>query len=123
MRLDSWTVTEKDARPAGRPGECFYCKALVGQEHKKGCVCRRRTVVLKVEAELVVSVPEDWPQDLAGEPFSCQSTVLERLRETEQRMEAAEEGCMCGVIQTSFLREATGEDERSQCLRVSSLPA
>lgn len=32
-------VDESDVRPAGKPGECFYCQQPIGQEH--GIACRQ----------------------------------------------------------------------------------
>mgnify|MGYP001578508513 CR=1 FL=1 len=43
--MPSWIVTSDDARPAGKPGECFYCQTPIGQEHRVGCVMRCVPVV------------------------------------------------------------------------------
>lgn len=40
--MDNWTwdkvVRIDDARPAGRPDECFYCRSDMGAIHKDECV-------------------------------------------------------------------------------------
>jgi hypothetical protein len=37
-KLKPHLVTEQDARPAGKPDECFYCRRRIGERHKFECV-------------------------------------------------------------------------------------
>ena len=84
MRTQVWLVEGKDARPAGLPDECFYCKMKMGSEHKTGCVIRCRTVVIEARVRLVQSVPEDWSSDQIefhlNESSWCASSVLNDIK-------------------------------------------
>jgi len=115
VREASYIVGPSDARPLGRPDECFYCHAPMGAEHIKGCVCRNRTVLVKVEVEMIKEVPEDWEPSMIefgmNESSSCSNNLIEEVVAMAARIDAAGE-CMCCFVEGSFVREATAEDER-----------
>jgi hypothetical protein len=49
---ETYIVTEKNGpRPAGPPDECFYCGQKIGQKHKSDCVCRDRSVMVRMIVE------------------------------------------------------------------------
>jgi len=61
-------------RPAGKPDECFYCGQTVGQPHGPACVCVKKLVEMKIEAQLdgvtfsglwQCEVPYFWDCDMA----------------------------------------------------------
>ena len=58
MNRQDWIVEQEGVRPAGTLGECFYCQTKVGDQHKAACGIRRRTVVVKMTMEYVITVPE-----------------------------------------------------------------
>ncbi|WP_146193121.1 hypothetical protein [Maritimibacter sp. 55A14] len=114
MKRENWTVIEGDNRPAGPPDKCFYCGEPHGSQHKDGCVIRQRTVVIRATIERVVSVPEDWePQMIEfhrNEGSRCSDCDITEMKEMLDRMEAADL-CTCNMIETTYLREASENDE------------
>lgn len=122
MKRANWPVEDYGIRPAGKPNECFYCHEPKGGTHKQNCVIRHRTVVVEVRMELVIDKPENWsPEDIEfffNESSSCQSNIIDRLVELRDRL-----GCLCGLIDTTYLREAKPEDEEDQKLFVKDVPS
>lgn len=112
MRKESWLVKKKDYNKYYKV-DCFYCKSKLGQEHEVGCVTRKRSVVVNFSIDIVIGVPEDWDDDMVefnwNESYSCSSNVIGVLERLSKR-----KGCLCGLLETSFVREATEEDEVMQ---------
>lgn len=105
-------VTSNDVRPARLDGTCFYCGAALGEEHRKGCVCRRRTVVVDITFRLVREVPEDWDVEQIefslNESSSCASNFIGELTDAD-----SDEHCLCSRTTGKFIRDATKEDEEA----------
>ena len=119
MRRSEWIAGRYSARPAGKPDECFYCHAPLGQPHKEGCVIRVRTVVVRVEIELPVAIPEDWDAEQI-EYFMEDCALFDRIEDMRQRTMGR---CTCDLIkQIEYVREATPEDEEYVQLHVSGEP-
>lgn len=121
MRRAAWPVEDSDSRPAGKPGECFYCKVPTGGTHGPDCVLRTRTVVVELKIGLVMTMPESFDagriEFLLNESSSCQSNILNDLAALDGRID-----CPCGLIAATYLREATEEDEERQRLFASPRP-
>lgn len=49
--MTSLPVRAEDARPAGKPGECFYCNQPIGKHHGPECVLMVRSVYYVVHAD------------------------------------------------------------------------
>ena len=112
MKRNNWEVTEDSIRPAGEIDRCFYCRENVGAQHKTDCPIRSRTVLAKVSFEVLLEVPEFWDKGnieffYSGEGSHCASNILDILGEQDERT-----GCLCGVVETEYIREATQEDEQ-----------
>jgi hypothetical protein len=106
-RPETFTVTENNGpRPNGKPGECFYCKEPIGNEHDKDCVIRTRTIVIRMIADVTVTVPECWSESdidfFYNESSSCASNVADYL---------AKQNCICETTHFEILREASEDDE------------
>lgn len=112
MKRHTWKVDLHSTRPAGKPDECFYCQAKIGDDHRKGCVIRSRTVMVRVSFDLIREVPEDWEASMVefhmNESSSCADNLIEEISTQAERL-----GCACGVTEGVFLREATEEDEET----------
>lgn len=110
MKRTDWTVGEYSVRPAGKPDECFYCHAKVGEQHKKDCVIRSRTVNLDVTIHMVMDIPEDWDEGQIDFYYNmgswCASNLLTYL---EHREESGR--CLCNITDIKYVGEATEEDE------------
>jgi predicted nucleic acid-binding Zn-ribbon protein len=91
-------------------GKCPYCGVKLGKEHSEGCVCRKRTVVIKATFEYAVEVPEFW--DKSEIEFSrndgswCVDNALDELKRV-----AEHQGCLCHLAKFEYVREATEADE------------
>ena len=121
MKRTDWTVGEYGVRPAGKPDECFYCGAKVGEQHKEDCVIRSRTVNVDFAIHMVMDVPEFWDEAQINYHYNdgswCASNLLNRLaiREHSDR-------CLCNIANAKYVGEATEEDEeRYGCCRVNEL--
>lgn len=121
MKRTNWTVGEHGVRPAGKPDECFYCHAKVGEQHKEDCVIRSRTVNVDFTIHMVMDVPEFWDEAQINYHYNdgswCASNLLNRLaiREHSDR-------CLCNIANAKYVGEATEEDEeRYGCCRVNEL--
>lgn len=126
MKRDTWIVGPYAIQPAGKPDECFYCRAKIGTEHAAGCVMRSRTVVIRTIVEHVVDVPEDWGEGMIewhhGEKM-CVIDSLKAVGALAARLEEADVGCCCGRIEldAEYVREATDEDEQASLMFVDGI--
>ena len=104
---ETHVVTEDAVRPAGNPGECFYCHRPLGEQHVDNCVIRVRTVVVRLEAEVVIRQPASWtPKNInwhKSDSSWCADNAIDWLTERP--------GCLCGKLKVSYVREATAQDE------------
>jgi hypothetical protein len=111
MRRESQLVSQLDTR--GVSEKCFYCPALRGHEHAKGCVIRVRTVVVEATFTMLHEVPEDWDEQsvdfFVGES-DCGNNAVSRLVRLRDGIDNRR--CMCNQTSGRFVREATEEDER-----------
>lgn len=124
MKRKDWTVLPTDARPAGSPDECFYCRVKVGGQHTATCVARQRTVVIRATIEYVVTVPECWaPDDIEfyrNESSVCANSSREELARLFEYAERDDTPCMCDRVGYEYVREATEEDEAACGVSVSA---
>jgi hypothetical protein len=122
MKREDWEVKEYGIRPAGKPDECLYCKVKKGKQHKTDCVIRQKTIVTKIEIEILQHVPEFWNDDdinfHLNESSWCADNIIDELLEQSERI-----GCLCGQFKGSFLRDATKEDEENFSFSVHSIPS
>lgn len=111
MNKEKYIVVKDDERPAREDGTCFYCNAPIGEEHKKGCVLRQRTIVVEVKVNMVRVVPEDWDEDQINYSMNrgslCFTNVLHEINELSERCD----DCLCKHAEGKYIREATPEDE------------
>lgn len=102
--MSNFIVTTKALRPAGTSNECFYCKSLVGSEHKSDCVLIRRKVKLRLTVEYLVDVPayqdKDDIESFYNESTHCASNVLQDLQKLD-----TERGCLCSVSKFDYLSD------------------
>ena len=103
MILDNKDTGE---RPAGKKGECFYCKCKIGSPHTHDCAIPKRTVVMKATISYVTEVPLGWNQEQIefhrNESSWCSFNFIEELPD-----------CFCGNSKFEFIREATEEDHNN----------
>ena len=94
----------------GKQDECFYCGETLGNEHKRGCVLRERTIIIEFKCSLLVSVPEDWGTEMIEFFFNdssyCSSNLIDELKKLDKH-----NNCICPFSEVNYLREANKEDE------------
>jgi hypothetical protein len=121
MKRKNWIVEDYSIRPAGEPDECFYCNTKKGSEHKKDCVIRRKTIILKAEVTMIVERPETWTgeevENVYNEGSWCADSLIDMLKEQIKRTER----CLCQDTKIKFVREATKADEENYKLYVEEL--
>lgn len=109
-----WIVGPEGIRPAGKPDTCFYCRQKLGTPHTLECAVRTRTVIVKLEIEMLMVVPEHWnDHDIEfheNEGSFCANNFIPRLDAFFERMTEKDQ-CLCDDIVSTYVREATGEDE------------
>lgn len=106
---ETFKVTKDNGpRPAGKPNRCFYCHKPLGDEHSLKCVLRQRTVVLDFTIRTVISVPQSWTKEdiefRYGQSTWCTSNLFEALDKYQ--------GCLCSRTSSTFIAEATEQDEQ-----------
>lgn len=118
MKREEWYVSERDERPAGQPGECFYCQQPLGKPHAANCGTRQRTVVVRTVIDYVTTVDEDAAPDYIdferNHSDICADVIMEELIRVMRRSGV----CMCHRAHTYYLREATLEDEERDNMHI-----
>lgn len=83
-------VDAEDARPAGKPGECFYCLRKVGEEHTWECVIPERLVKVRATISWEVAVPRSWtPENVADykESHACIGNLAHEIQQYSDRLD------------------------------------
>lgn len=104
-------VTFGDARPAGAPGECFYCQRNVGERHRWECVLVKVKSVYDVILDGVrvgtwtTEDPAHWDYDMRwfhkNESSWCTGNMVESELELFPgvALPGGDDGCLCGRVQ------------------------
>lgn len=102
----------------GNTQQCTWCPAHIGEEHASTCVCRTRTIIIKVTIEMERKVPEFWNPDMINFHMNgsswCASNIISEL----ESMFGSEERCLCDDFIGEYVREATEVDEAHYGLTV-----
>lgn len=126
MKRENWLVTDRGAKSSPTPGKCIYCSAGVGEQHTDDCVCRLRTVVVRMTIEYVIDVPESWTaSDIdfhRNESSWCSNNANHELRKLFEHIEKDDVSCLCGTTRFEYMREASTEDEQACGVFVEKLP-
>lgn len=114
---ESHTVTATNGpRPAGKPGQCFYCRHPIGAQHEAECVCRQRTVKVRAVIEYVIAVPASFGESNIlfhrNDSSWCKDNMLDELAKID---------CLCEFATFSLLGEATAADEARQDFKLEEL--
>lgn len=107
-------VTEKNGPcRAGKPDECFYCKAPIGSDHAEQCILRRRTVMVRIYIDYPIAVPESWSEDdinfHRNESSWCANNALKEIVKLFHDDEATQ--CLCPHATTEYIGEANAEQD------------
>jgi hypothetical protein len=110
VKRESQVVLESDARPDKGNDVCCWCDGKVGEEHRPGCVCRERTVVLETTILFVATVPEDWDEEAIEFQYNGSSRCADNTIHDLVDLVDSDSGCSCCASATRFVREATEDD-------------
>lgn len=84
--------------------ECGYCTSRIGEEHKKGCVCRKKNINVKIHINMVMDVPEDWDKEQIDFHYNkgtwCSSNIIEELESLDKKI-----GCLCQFIKVEYIND------------------
>ena len=109
MNIDT---VDDGVRPGGRPDRCIYCKTPVGKDHKPDCVVVKRTVVLRMSVEMIVTVPQHWDEERInfhfGESSHCLGNEIQQLYNEDRAVKG--QCSTCHRAECNFVREATKDD-------------
>lgn len=131
-KCESWPVVlpnDHGIRPAGRPDQCYYCMAFIGQKHGRECVTVQslnRYDVLKDGVKVGVYDHYDpyfWDENQCnfhknGSSW-CTSNAIDDIKWTSPDVEKEIEGicnantdegddgfvCLCGIIEFKFFKQ------------------
>ena len=111
---DTFLVTpENGPRPFGSPDKCFYCGQPVGTEHKDGCVCREKLIMLRITMTIPVVVPASWDNETIDFKYNDSSWCGDNIIDDLQRYYSArtdEAPCLCGSATFEYVRDADADD-------------
>lgn len=98
------TVTAMSTRPAGKPGECFYCNQAIGQDHELECVMLQKVVKVRYTYELEIEVPAHWDKDMIefarNESSWCADNSIDELRDSIKS-----DACICGRFHCNYIED------------------
>jgi len=95
-------VDDPGIRPASGPDLCHYCRARVGAEHMKDCVCVSKRVKVRYSFEIEISVPHSWGKEEVefqrNEGTWCADNALAELES-----QTGSGKCLCGLFECEML--------------------
>lgn len=108
-------VNDDGIRPAGGPGECYYCGEMVGQPHGRECVVVKKRVKVRYSFTIEVDIPHFWDKDdfefHRNEGSWCANNAIAEIQamiptETiESPLGNVEMGpCLCPRFEAKFLK-------------------
>lgn len=105
-------VDAEDARPAGKPNECFYCNRKLFDEHTFDCVIPSRMVRLRVTIEYEAEVPRSWDSgtiEFVKKEKGCLSNTLLDIQKYSDRLQKEHPNiCTIEHPDVDYLGEAVG---------------
>jgi hypothetical protein len=106
-------VTAEHGPRQANPNRCLYCKQPIGSLHLEDCVCRDRTVMVRMTIDICIKACEsDTVEDIKfflNEGSWCSSNIIDDLQRVE---------CICPHTEFEYIGEATEEDEENWNLRI-----
>lgn len=96
--MKKFVVTKAAMRPVTDAEECFYCKRLIGADHKEDCVLLNSKAIVTATITYEIDVPAFWTKaDIEfhrNEATWCSDNMLNDLEQLSEK-----NGCLCGEIQ------------------------
>jgi hypothetical protein len=109
--MKSILVKKSDIRPARPDGTCFYCSVPLGQEHKKECVIRTKTVTISINIILPYETVESWDKEDTefhlNESSWCADNIITELEKYSKK-----HGCICGITKIKLIDELNKRKEK-----------
>ncbi len=102
-------VKAEDVRPAGKPGECFYCERAVGEAHQAECVILQRFVRVRVTLEIEIETVRSWDREAIefkhNQGTWCADNFVGDLATHMKRVKESGGGCLCNGFSLEYLGE------------------
>ena len=95
MNFPKVTKNDHGIRPAGRPDQCFYCRSMVGEEHKSDCVVVTKRVRLKATIFYDVEVPHDWDQKMIEFRYNDSTWCTTNVTQDIKKYAEKSGDCLC----------------------------
>ena len=90
-------------RPAGKPDQCFYCNARVGESHEPECVIVTKEITARYIFEVPVRVPWYWGKEefefRHNESSSCANNVVR----FDLAKAIGRDGCLCRFARAEYV--------------------
>lgn len=103
--------------PNRSDGTCYFCSSPSGQPHSGNCIVMSKTVVVKVELEVVIEAPRHWGKDDIEFDRNlgtwCSDNLLRDLGRWSDMEDDERQCCSCDTMSVTFVREATLTDHAS----------
>ncbi len=94
-------VTADNVPPRGKPGECFWCHAKIGEPHKYECPTQTKPVEVAITITGVIDVPISWDADMVefhmNETGNCINNQLDYIQ--------GDSMCFCGRAAGRYLED------------------
>lgn len=100
-------VTQDDVPPAGRPGECFWCRAKMGEPHKHECSTQNVPVEVEITIRGVITVPRSWDRDMIEFHMNESSNCLDNQIEEIIGGELGGDACTCEAGEGRYIRHVS----------------
>ena len=100
----SFAVTEKAMRPASDKRQCFYCRQLIGGNHKHDCILINKKVKVRLTVEYEVEVPNYWGKENIefhrNDGVWCSDNAISEL---DKFFAGDDAPCMCSASEFEYL--------------------
>lgn len=111
-------VNDDGIRPAGKPGQCFYCQQKIGHPHKQDCVTVQKKVRVRYSFDIEIVVPHFWTKSIIefhrNESSWCADNAI---RDLEKFMNHPGTCCLCDFFNCQLLEETDTRPRRTITLK------
>ena len=96
-------VTQNDVPPRGKPGECFWCHAKMGELHKYECSTITKPVEVAITITGVIDVPISWDAEMVELHMNRKGNCINNQLDYIQR----DSMCFCGLYEAKYIQDVS----------------
>ncbi len=97
------TVTADNVPPRGKPGECFWCHAKMGEPHKYECSTITKPVEVAITITGVIDVPISWDAEMIELHMNRKGNCINNQLDYIQR----DAMCFCGLYEAKYIQDVS----------------